>query len=649
MRNISIIILIFVISGIFFLPLIVTPGSIFKGTDYPVSISWKSFVKEELNHGRLPLWNPNDRTGFPYFAHPGTAIWYPPDIIFAFFPVITSLILSLYLHILLACSFTYLFARSLNLSKISSLTAAACFVLAGYIPMHLVEGHKEILQPVCWIPVIFYFLHKYYKTLNKKFLILSGLSFGIQLLGPYPTVSVYTLEALFFYAIFAAPATLRIRISALLKISLMAIGLSAILLIPFMELSSRITRNAGYTYEQSTLGSLPFSFLVAFVNPFAFGDPLSSSYTGPELYNGLSHYPGIFTLALVVVSLFALKKNLFSSRAFLIIALVMLFIAFGKYNPFYKILWDLSVFYQKTRIPSRQLILFCFGIAMLAGIGSHFLKKNFLRILFLLLIVLDLSMFGKKFITIINSASYFGDQTLFSYLSKDHSLYRLYPTYDVYSVNLRSIIGDLGTPLIYNIATVKTYDPFILKTYHDFTNSIEGISYYDEYNTPLSNTTSSLLNFLNAKYFLTPPGLDLSKQDPKRFTKVLDSPNYKLFENKNVLPRFYLDPPSPRSSLEITKNLPTEIEFKIYSESETRLVSSEMYYPGWQTEIDGQKSDFGLMYDTFKSQTIPKGTHNIKWYFLPYSLLLGAVISILTFFLTIFAFFLPGKIKKEHA
>ena len=70
-----------------------------------------------------------------------------------------------------------------------------------------------------------------------------------------------------------------------------------------------------------------------------------------------------------------------------------------------------------------------------------------------------------------------------------------------------------------------------------------------------------------------------------------------------------------------------EITFKITAEKDTKLISSEIYYPGWRATIDGKDASFDFVYDTFRGQNIPKGTHEIRWYFLPKTFIVGAFIS----------------------
>ena len=153
-----------IICLIYFLPIFTNPGKILHGQDFSVIYYWKDFIKQELSGFRLPLWNPNDRTGFPYFANPNVAVWYPSNLLFLLFPIYFALNLTFFIHVFLTLIFSYLFAKSLKLSTIPSLTVAVAFAFSGFIPMRIYSGHREIIESLPYIPAIFLFLNKYFST-----------------------------------------------------------------------------------------------------------------------------------------------------------------------------------------------------------------------------------------------------------------------------------------------------------------------------------------------------------------------------------------------------------------------------------------------------------------------------------------------------
>lgn len=594
-------------------------------------------------HFRLPLWNPYDRTGFPWFSNPNVAVWYPSNILFILLPVYSALNLTFFLHVFLTLIFSYLFAKSLKLSLIPSLTAAVAFAFAGFLPMRIYSGHREIIESLPWIPCLFLFLNKYFQNPKPKYLVCGSFSLALQFLAGNPTWAIYTIEIALIFTLLVPAKNIKFRLLSLLKILGLGLSMGAIQIIPFLELSELSTRASNFTFGQSTIGSFPPSRFITLILPFFYGNPLAGTYDDYLNFWELSYYPGISVLFLCLITLFGIKKNLYKSRAFLVIAVIMFIIALGYFTPVYRLLWSVIVFYQKTRFPARHLLFFSFALSMLAAVGSQLLKKNFFRLIFLGLIIFELFNFGKTFIKMESPNTFLGDKQLFEFLNSDKSLFRLYQTYDIYSW-MRGYVSEFNTPFLYNIFTLKAYDSSILKSYHDFIDSIQNNAGYWEVDIPLTDTSSTALNFLNAKYFLTPFDTNLDKQNPKRFKKILSTSYYQLFENLDSTPRFFFNQKN-EGSIQVNKYLPNEITLSVSTDKEVTLSSSEIYYPGWKAEVDGKKTDFLLEYNTYRAVKVPAGTHQIKWYFLPYSLLIGACVTLLSFILSLLII-LPLPFRK---
>lgn len=618
-------ILLFILAIAYFLPVFLHPDKMLHGPDFINDYAWKSFVKNSIAAGELPIWNPYDRTGFPSFAHPSYGLWYPGNILFLIFPVNFAINLSIVVHVFLATVFSYLFARKIGLGVLPSLAVSVVFSFNGYLPARVFSGHRVIIESLAWIPVIFFFLQSYLTTEKRKYLILTGFSVCLQVLAGYPAVFVYTFEALVIYTILIPVKKLVFRVLTLAAVVGIGLLLSSIQLIPFLELTKYLTRS-NFTYERGVVGSFMPEHFLTFVSPFAFGNPLNGTYTGSPNFWELSVYPGVLSLFLFPFSLALLRKKRISSMAFWGICLAMIFLGMGKANPFYHFIWDHVSFYQSTRVPARHMLIFAFSFSVLVGIGLGLVRKKILQGIFLVLLVIDLFWYGKDFIKLDDPKIYEGNEKVISYLKTDRSIFRLYQVYDIYSY-MRNNVMDFNTPFMYGIYTIKAYDPFALRTYHDFVNKMEGTSQYGEYDVPIVGTTSPALDFLNAKYFLTMPGVALDQQDKSRYKKVISDPAYNLFENLKVEPRVYLDSDKD-GKVKISKYGLNEVIFEVNVSKDTKLMSSELYYPGWKMKVDGRGEEFSLANNYFRGAAIQKGEHQVKWYFFPMSLLVGALISL---------------------
>jgi uncharacterized membrane protein YfhO len=58
------------------------------------------------------------------------------------------------------------------------------------------------------------------------------------------------------------------------------------------------------------------------------------------------------------------------------------------------------------------------------------------------------------------------------------------------------------------------------------------------------------------------------------------------------------------------------------------LVSSEVFYPGWQTRIDGAPAPTLLVDTAFRGAVVPAGTHAVEMVFVPRSFQLGLLVSL---------------------
>ena len=117
---------------------------------------------------------------------------------------------------------------------------------------------------------------------------------------------------------------------------LIGISLSAIQLLPSLELSQHITRASGTSYEFATSHSFEIQNFITFVSPNFFG--FENTYWNVWYYWELSVYIGILTLILILFAVYFRRKNryvlFFAGLAFL-----SLLLALGANTPLYWLLW----------------------------------------------------------------------------------------------------------------------------------------------------------------------------------------------------------------------------------------------------------------------------------------------------------------------
>lgn len=127
-------------------------GGDFSHVFYPA----RYYVAKSLWQGRLPLWNPHVAGGYPHYADPQAATFYPISLATALLSkgelTIDLLQVEAVFHFLLATTFTYLFTRHLVGNKLAAFTAALVFAFSGYLtsypPVQLSVRCRSALCPL---------------------------------------------------------------------------------------------------------------------------------------------------------------------------------------------------------------------------------------------------------------------------------------------------------------------------------------------------------------------------------------------------------------------------------------------------------------------------------------------------------------------
>jgi hypothetical protein len=121
-------IFLFILACIFFFPVIIHPDQMIyppgnvAGSDVTAQYSfWRSFFASTIVKGEgIPYWNPYVFSGTPFIGNPLSAMFYPftwlfvifnPDLVFGWL---------FFIDVLLIGIFTFIFARTINMSKPAS-------------------------------------------------------------------------------------------------------------------------------------------------------------------------------------------------------------------------------------------------------------------------------------------------------------------------------------------------------------------------------------------------------------------------------------------------------------------------------------------------------------------------------------------------
>jgi hypothetical protein len=358
---------------------------------------YRDFVGEALRHGRLPLWNPYLFMGAPLLANSQAAVLYPLHWPFIWLSAPKQVAWSIVLHIWLAGAGTYFLARrAAQLRRPAAFGAAAIFAFGGFLSAQ--AEHINQLNASVWLPWLLLCVEGSMGQGTRRWLALlgGGAIVGLMLLAGHTQAAYIVLFGTAAYALLKGLKDLRAKrwaaglggVGALALMGVVGIVLAAGQLLPTVELSRLSVRSGGLPYNEAASFSLkPTLLFKAFLPPLIW-DPPFSEYVA---------YVGLIGLALAFVGMWAILRRKGPGGAVLLLALLGVFLAFGAYNPIYYLLYKFVPGFALFRAPARWLLLYSFGMALLAGIGLDNLpirKRWHLGIV--LLILLELFLDGRQ-------------------------------------------------------------------------------------------------------------------------------------------------------------------------------------------------------------------------------------------------------------
>jgi len=339
------------------------------------------------------MWNPYVVSGRYALGDSGSqASYLPALLIMKLFPNIFGYNLCMLLHYWLGGAFTYLYLKKIHMRRIAAVCGAVAFTFCGFMIAHSV--HYNLVMAAIYLPVILYFLERYFCDNKFLHLFCAGISFALSISADYLAVSMYIGMLVFPYIIFRCvcrgrdqkrkcKAVLSEIVYASAVILIGGVAMSCYYWIPIMQ-SLPYTNRSGLTLDQFKQFSLPIYSLVTLVIPYLFGTEIPSNlyrvgYYGEWNGGELGFYIGILTLMFSFFAVFVQRKNKFTIF-FAVSGLAALGIAFGGNTPLGDLLYYIPV-YNMFRCSCRLIYLVDFSMAVLLALGVDALageKQNIL-------------------------------------------------------------------------------------------------------------------------------------------------------------------------------------------------------------------------------------------------------------------------------
>ncbi len=331
---------------------------------------------EAVKAGEFPLWNPYTLSGQPLFASLQTCILYPPNILLLLLPLGFAYNLTIVLHFFLSGWFIYLLCREIGGSRTAGVLACLSFSLGGFLLS--IHNVLNTFQSVTWTPLIFFFFLRALREWSWKYTLLSMITILVQFLGA--GIEAFLLTQVFLLFLVFFPQSLlpkdrylpwKWRLGMVVLIYLLFVGLGAVQILPFWEMTKNSVRYYGFSFQQATRWSLGWSDFLYFFLPDFF-------------YRGLEYYPtdqnylkSIYLGIIPFIMLFFFFRGQDRRRPwFGIILLVSLLLALGKSTPFYLWLFTIVPGLHTIRYPAKFFFLTNIFLCLLTGLGWDALRDR---------------------------------------------------------------------------------------------------------------------------------------------------------------------------------------------------------------------------------------------------------------------------------
>ena len=369
------VLLLLVLTAAYFYP-VLSGGTVFVERDLGIYFIPPRFLWVKLAKSfTLPLWNPHNYSGIPLLATLQPGVLYPPHILYLVVPFPVAFDFLIIAHYFLAGLTTYLLLRFFNASREAGFTGAVTFMLSGYL-LSLVSLPTHLFA-ISWLPLVMRSFLKYLSTARTRHVVTCAAFLTMEFLAGAPEIAIVTVLALILTALFAPSAeglnTSRFRtLSALGLVGLLFLLLSAVQLVPFLELESLSIRRGGLGAREAALWSFGFRDFIQFFVDDAFG-----AFRNLERY--WQNQAWLKTIYMGIAP-FVLSLFYFLSRdrrrplllAFMVLSCVL---ALGGNIPLFPYLHRVAPF-DAIRYPVKFISLFVLVLALTAGLGLDRLKAG---------------------------------------------------------------------------------------------------------------------------------------------------------------------------------------------------------------------------------------------------------------------------------
>ncbi len=370
--------------GLFFFLRPLLFGDVFYFRDlYLYYLPRKRLLADLLSRGELPLWNPFLHGGSPFLADVNPGTLYPTNFLYFFFEPYRAMTLETVFHLLLAAGAVYALARVLRMSPSAAMLAGGLYAYCG-VSLSGANLYGRLLAAP-HLPLMVLAWHLLLHDGRRRWAAMALLTGVLQVLAGAPEMIACAMVTLFIWtlAVSTGRFSLRQRLGGWLLLGTTIGALSAVQLVPLIELVQQSQRGEGMSFADFARWSVPLRRIPEFLIAGFFGPVdtlLDLDYWGIRQVDGgfpyfLSLYFGGMTFALALLGGY---RGLHLKRlriALVVLAGGSLLLSLGRFLPGFELLYEGIPPLRIFRYPVKFLTLTMLPMALLAAAGLDVATK----------------------------------------------------------------------------------------------------------------------------------------------------------------------------------------------------------------------------------------------------------------------------------
>jgi hypothetical protein len=265
-------------------------------------LPWMQVAREELSHGRAPLWNRYAFSGYPLLANGESAPFSPLFLVTLFVPLPKQIVAMAGLKIFVALLFGFLFLKREGLSDLSAAFGSSAYAFSIFQTVFLYYSTTAV---TALLPAALFALFHAMDVRAKRGVVLCAVVIASLMAAGHPeSVLHIAMAALLLFAVDYALAADRQAWIRRFRFPLLGAAAGLLLALPtWLPVAEQVLLSTRFAQLKSSAPEPPFPWVVAWaiVAPNGFGNPVRHNWSWIRNYSSVatSYFGLVVTTAFI--------------------------------------------------------------------------------------------------------------------------------------------------------------------------------------------------------------------------------------------------------------------------------------------------------------------------------------------------------------